>query len=115
MMEHINFSEQWKKLDQDFFTTIRSFNIEKFAWYKAKQGEVFEIRKIKKWGYRGKTLKHAKLLLALAINTDELSDAFLDYDTDKNFNGWKDKIRKKPMHILLFFGPEKWQMTSSPR
>ncbi len=100
---HINFSEDWKKLKDGMFTTIRSFELAKYSYYKAQQGKLFEIRFTPRQGFRGKVIAKATLLQAIPVNGAELSDSLLDYDTDNNFKGWKDKIKSKNMVILLIF------------
>lgn len=82
-MNRIKFAEDWDKLSEPRFTTIRSYNPEKEAYYRAQIGREFTVLRVSSyWSYRGKKIGTATLrsvrvlaprnLLASELATDVL-------------------------------------------
>jgi len=67
---YINFSKNWnKKLDCDFFTTIR--NVEKASYYQLRVKEKFEVR-VNRKRYCDAILKDATVIKFNEVKTPEL-------------------------------------------
>ena len=67
---YINFAKNWnKKLDCDFFTTIR--NVDKASYYQLRVNEIFEIRLNKK-KYCDAVLKDANVVKFSEVKTPEI-------------------------------------------
>lgn len=91
MTRVIKFSQRYRKLSLDVFTTIRSHNPEKWEYYKENLGNVFDIE------VNGNVIFQAKLLWMVEIpNPNELPPIFLEFDTD---NEWT--FRDLPHMVLL--------------
>lgn len=61
--QHIKFSEDWDKLRQPRFTTIRSHRAEKERFYRAHLGETFTILRVNNyWSHIGRKIGEATLL-----------------------------------------------------
>ena len=75
-MLQIKFSHNWNgKLNNDYFTTIRSYNERKFEYYGEKVGEVFTVL------LEEKECCKAKLMFVEARDIDDICEALLITDT----------------------------------
>lgn len=70
-LPQIKFSKEWDKLKDPTFSTIRSYDPKKEAWYRGLVGEKFRVRLVKKpygWSYHDKTLMLAFLRKVERVN-----------------------------------------------
>lgn len=76
--QHVKFSEDWDKLAQPRFTTIRSYRLDKERFYRKHLGETFTVLRVNNyWSHIGRKIGEATLLgvrvqSPKAIPVDEL-------------------------------------------
>lgn len=101
MSHTIKFSEPWDKLKNiDGFTTIRSSNPEKAAYYKGSVGRVFYI------SVHGAIVGRAILQSTIETYGAAIPDSVLNNDVKINGKinyGWYAKIRSMKQVLLLNF------------
>lgn len=79
----IKFSEQWDKLAQPTFTTVRKWTPGKETWYRGLVGKEFRVRLCKKswtWSYGDKTLFMAWLRSVEVVRPRDLPRSILEAD-----------------------------------
>ena len=107
-MNKIKFSHEWDKLNDPAFTTIRSWNEEKEAYYLSCIGQEFSVWKIKN-GYSFKpeyVICHAYLVDVKHVKTKDIDKATLEKDVllnGKPHEGWMAMIMKNDTVLLLLF------------
>ena len=107
-MNRIKFSLLWDKLNEPTFTTIRSWNIEKEAYYRSHIGEEFSVLKVKnQYSVRPEyVICHAFLLDVKHMKTKDIDKATLEKDVSLNGQpsaDWIIKIMKNETVLLLTF------------
>ena len=107
-MNKIKFSHIWDKLSDTKFTTIRSWNEEKEAYYRSCIGQEFSVWKIKnEYSLRPEyVICHAYLVDVKHMKTKDIDKATLEKDVllnGKPHEGWMARIMKNDTVLLLLF------------
>lgn len=106
-MNRIKFTLEWDKLRDPQFTTIRSWNTEKEAYYRRCIGQEFSILLAKNyWDRDARKIGSAILKGVAVVEPARLNAGLLSKDV--TFNGkiqqeWHDKLIAMPKALLLEF------------
>ena len=106
-MNSIKFSEDWDKLADPRFTTIRSYRPGKEAYYRSHLGEDFEVIRVKDyWKGRGRKIGTATLRSVRVVKPSELPAGEIHRDTvrgGKIDQVWMDRLLQMDRALLLEF------------
>lgn len=101
----IKFSENWSKLQEPLFTTIRGLSPrypKKAEYYREQIGRTFDVVLNKGEGLHAEPVCKAILLDVLRVEPSKISHFLLDYDTDGN-EEYMEKIRAYKEVLILIY------------
>jgi hypothetical protein len=106
-VNRLKFSEDWDKLKEPRFTTIRSHSPEKEAYYRGLVGQTLLLwRTHRPWGWsvHDHSIGRATLLRVTVVRPADLPDEVLMHDVmqgGKPSDRWKLKLYEMPKALLL--------------
>ena len=106
-MNRIKFSEEWDKLREPRFTTIRSYLREKEEYYRTKVGVEFIILRVPNyWSHRGQKVGTATLRAVRVVTPRDLPAGDLHRDVlrgGKPDPKWMERLLAMDRALLLEF------------